>query len=271
MNKIFIVDAFTDKQFTGNPAAVCILEDKNSNSENTEWMQKLAAEMNLSETAFVKKLDGSNEFNLRWFTPEVEVELCGHATLAASHILWQTNILDENADAVFNTLYSGKLIATKKLNDITLDFPLIPVIDFETTTEIENALKVKLIYAGICGKSESNYIAELESEDVVRNFKPDFKLIAGLPKFGIIITSKSSNKDYDFVSRYFAPAKGIDEDPVTGSAHCSLAPYWSKKLNKTEMTAFQASKRGGKMKVRIADDRVLLTGKAVTVLKGELL
>ena len=269
MEKIYIADAFTDKKFAGNPAAVCVLEDS-ENEMDVKWMQKIAAEMNLSETAFVKKNTDVNEFLLRWFTPEVEVELCGHATLATSHILWQTGILNENDAAVFNTLYSGKLIATKNNDEITLDFPLIPVIDSEPIPDLEKALKVEPLYTGICGKSECNYFIEIGSEEKLRNLKPDLNLIASLPKFGVVITCLSESKEYDFISRYFAPSKGISEDPVTGSAHCSLAPYWSKKLNKTEMNAFQASKRGGSMKVKIYGDRVFLTGKAVTVMEGKL-
>ena len=268
MEKIYTVDAFTDKPFAGNPAAVCILSDDKDKSD--EHLQQIAAEMNLSETAFVKKVKDKNEFMLRWFTPEVEVELCGHATLATSHILWQKGFLKPDEDAVFNTFYSGKLTASKNDDEIILNFPLIPVTDSESTIELEKALGIKPVYVGNCGKSESNFLIELESEDDVRNLKPDFKLLAKLPKFGYIVTAVSQNKEYDFVSRFFAPAKGIDEDPVTGSAHCSLAPYWSKKLNKLEMKAYQASKRGGSMTVKILNDRVLLIGKAVTILEGNL-
>lgn len=270
MKKIYIADAFTNVKFAGNPAAVCILGSSGEDEYDAECMQKIAAEMNLSETAFVKKNIENNEFLLRWFTPEVEVELCGHATLATSHILWQTGIINENEAAIFNTLYSGKLIATKNDDEITLDFPSIPVIDSEPVPDLEKALKVKPIFTGICGKSESNYIVEIDSEKELRNLKPDIKLLSSIPKFGFLVTCKSESKEFDFISRYFAPAKGIDEDPVTGSAHCSLAPYWGKKLNKTEMNAYQASKRGGSMKVKIQGDRVFLTGKAITVMEGNL-
>lgn len=271
MEKVYIADAFTNIRFTGNPAAVCVLRGTGKDEYGTEWMQKIAAEMNLSETAFVIRNIENNEFLLRWFTPEVEVELCGHATLATSHILWQTGILNENESAIFNTLFSGKLIAKKNNDEITLDFPSIPVINSEPVSDLEKALNVKPVFTGICGKSESSYIVEIDSEEELRNLKPDLKLLSAIPKFGFLVTCKSENKEYDFISRYFAPAKGIDEDPVTGSAHCSLAPYWSKKLNKTELNAYQASKRGGSMKVKIQGDRVLLTGKVITVMEGNLL
>jgi len=264
MTKIFTVDAFTDKPFAGNPAGVCLLEK----NKDDGWLLNVAAEMNLSETAFVKKEpDG---FSLRWFTPKVEVELCGHATLASSHILWQEEILEPGEEAVFNTVFSGRLTALKNGDEITLNFPSIPVKDTHSTPELEKALGIKPIYVGDCGVGEYNYLVELESEEQVKNLEPDFSLIAKLPKFGVIVTAKSKNEAYDFVSRYFAPAKGINEDPVTGAAHCSLAPYWAAKLNKNEMNAYQASERGGYLKVRLEGDRVLLIGKAVTVLEGNL-
>ncbi len=265
MTKIFIADAFTSAPFAGNPAAVCILEENKSD----KWMSDLAAEMNLSETAFVKKeKDG---FSLRWFTPVTEVELCGHATLASSHILWQNGYLKHDEDAVFHTRISGILKAVRNGDEITLDFPCISVNDCDSYPELESALGIKPKYAGVSGKEEKNHIVELDSEMEVRELKPDFSLLSKLPKSGIIVTALSESNDYDFVSRYFTPAHGINEDPVTGSAHCSLTPYWSKKLGKSEMNAYQASARGGMIKVKLAGERVLLTGKAVTVLKGDLL
>ena len=265
LEKIYIVDAFTDKPFSGNPAAVCILQEFKSD----EVLQKIAAEMNLSETAFVRKeADG---FRLRWFTPEVEVELCGHATLATSHILWQKGFLNPDKEAVYYTVFSGKLSASRKGDEIILNFPLIPVIDTVYSPELETALGIKPVYTGNCGTGECNYLIELKSGAEVRNLKPDLNLLSEIPKFGFIVTAISDDDDYDFISRYFAPDKGVDEDPVTGSAHCSLAHYWGKKLDKSEMNAFQASKRGGSMKVKLNGDRVLLTGKAVTVLEGNLL
>lgn len=265
MIKIFTVDAFTDKPFTGNPAGVCLLEK----NKDDGWLLNVASEMNLSETAFLRKEpDG---YRLRWFTPKVEVELCGHATLASSHILWQEGLLKPDEEAVFYTVFSGRLTAKKNGDEIILNFPSIPVKDSQSTPELENALGIKPVYVGDCGVGDCNYFAELESEEQVRNLKPDLGLIAKLPKFGVLVTARSDNDNYDFVSRYFAPAKGINEDPVTGSAHCSLAPYWAAKLNKNEMKAFQASERGGYLRVKLEGDRVLLIGKAVTVLEGNLL
>lgn len=264
MTKIFTVDAFTDKPFSGNPAGVCLLEK----NKDDGWLLNVAAEMNLAETAFLRKEPGG--FNLRWFTPKVEVELCGHATLASCHILWQEGILRPDEEAVFNTVFSGRLTAKKNGDEITLNFPSIPVKESKSTPELEKALGVKPQFVGDCGVAEYNWLVELSSEEEVKNLKADFNLIAKLPKFGVIVTAKSEGKNYDFLSRYFAPAKGVNEDPVTGSAHCSLAPYWAAKLDKKEMNAYQASERGGYLKVRLEGDRVLLIGKAVTVLEGYL-
>lgn len=262
MTKIFTVDAFTGKPFGGNPAAVCLLEE----NKDDGWFINVAAEMNLSETAFVRK--EKDWFSLRWFTPKSEVELCGHATLASAHILWQEGILKENEEAVFHTVFKGKLTAKKRGEEIILNFPVNIPNPADSTREFEKALGIKPMYFST---TDSHYIAELKSEDEVRNVKPDFNLLLKLSKYGTIITSKAENKNYDFVSRFFAPAKGINEDPVTGSAHCVLTPYWSEKLNKKTMNAFQASERGGYLTVTAESDRVLISGKAVTVLKGELI
>ncbi|MEO8209217.1 MAG: PhzF family phenazine biosynthesis protein [bacterium] len=254
MLKIFTVDAFTDKVFSGNPAAVCLLEKVLDDS----LLQSIAAEMNLSETAFIIKSDDG--FNLRWFTPKSEVELCGHATLASAHILWQEKILKPDEEAVFQTVFKGKLTAKKNEEEIVLNFPV-------NSPKPSQILNVKPIYLGV---TDHHYLVELNSEEEVRNVDPDFSLLNKLEKYGTIITAKANNKNYEFVSRFFAPSKGINEDPVTGSAHCVLAPYWSEKLNKKIMNAYQASKRGGYITVKVEGDRVLLEGKAVTVLKGEL-
>ena len=261
MEKIFTVDAFTESPFAGNPAGVCLLEE----NKDDGWLLKVAAEMNLSETAFVKK--EKDAFSLRWFTPKVEVELCGHATLASAHILWQTGISKENEEVIFQTVFKGKLTAKQNGGEIILNFPINIQNPSPDNAELEKALGVKPVYLGT---TKDHYIAELNSEEEVKNLRPDFELLKKLPKFGTIVTSKSNNDKYDFVSRFFAPAKGINEDPVTGSAHCVLAPYWSEKLNKKELKAHQASERGGYLKVKVEGDRVLLIGKAVTVLKGEL-
>jgi PhzF family phenazine biosynthesis protein len=262
MLKIFTVDAFTDKMFSGNPAAVCLLE---KDLDDT-LLQNIAAEMNLSETAFVRKLDDG--FSLRWFTPTTEVELCGHATLASAHILWQEGILKPVEEAVFQTVFKGILKARKTGDEIELNFPVSISKADDSIKEIARALGVEPVNIET---TDHHYLVELKSESEVRNVKPDFTLLNNLEKYGTIITAKSDNKKYDFVSRFFAPSKGINEDPVTGSAHCVLAPYWSERLNKKTMKAFQASERGGLLTVTIDGDRVLISGKAVTVVTGELL
>lgn len=259
---IFTVDSFTDKMFSGNPAGVCLLDEREFDDS---VLQSIAAEMNLSETAFVKKSDKG--FDLRWFTPKSEVELCGHATLASAHILWQEGILKENEEAVFHTVYKGVLTAKREGKQIILDFPVNRPVEANPNSSLEKALGIRPKFVSM---SDSHYVAELETAGDVRNLDPDFKLLLSLDKFGTIITSKSDDSKYDFISRFFAPAKGVNEDPVTGSAHCVLAPYWSKKLGKNVMNAFQASERGGAMKVTLAGDRVLLAGEAVTVLSGKL-
>lgn len=268
MLKIFTVDAFTDKIFSGNPAAVCLLDpETNKDKELDEnLMLKIASEMNLSETAFVKKLNDQEGFSLRWFTPRSEVELCGHATLSAAHILWQEKIIPDGEEALFHTVYKGKLTAKKTDNGIELNFPVNIPVESEPYGEFESALGIKPVCLSL---TDHHYVAELNSEEEVLKVKPDFKALEKLDKYGTIITAASDN-NYDFISRFFAPSKGIPEDPVTGSAHCALTPYWSKKLNKTSMKAYQASERGGSLEVTLKGDRVLITGKAVTVLSGHI-
>lgn len=259
MNKIrlFQVDAFTEKQFKGNPAAVCLLYDEIS--EDT--MQAIAAENNLSETAFVVKVkDG---FNLRWFTPTVEVDLCGHATLASAFILWQEGEIAKDETVRFNTR-SGLLTAVRKGDWIELDFPASFEKESSLPKEALAALNVKPVNVVF---SETRYLVELATEEEVRGCKPDFNTLKNHDM--IVLTSKGNkSSDYDFISRSFAPAHGIDEDPVTGSSHCCLTPYWSKRLGKSEMFAYQASERGGEIKVKLSGDRVLFSGKAVTVFSG---
>jgi len=258
---IYQVDAFTDKPFAGNPAGICILPVP----QNEQWMQSVAMEMNLSETAFLlKQPDG---YNLRWFTPEVEVDLCGHATLASAHILWETGHLKSDERVRFHSR-SGLLLATKKGNWIELDFPAKPEELATAPPELLTAIGVNTKYIG---KNQFDYIIEVESEEIVRNLKPNLSLLQNIPVRGVIVTSRSSNPDFDFVSRFFAPGAGVLEDPVTGSAHCCLGPYWKTRLNKSEFVAYQASKRGGSLKVRVDGDRVYLMGQAVTVLRGNFL
>lgn len=254
------VDAFTNKMFGGNPAAVCILPE----ARDAAWMQNVAMEMNLSETAFlVKQADG---FDLRWFTPSVEVALCGHATLASAHVLWETGTLSREQQARFHTK-SGVLTADLRGEWMELNFPATLEQPAEASPRMAEALGVQPKYVG---KNKFDYLVEVDEAEL-RAMKPNFTLLREMPVRGIIVTSPTVDPEYDFISRFFAPASGIDEDPVTGSAHCALAPFWSKRLGKTTMLANQVSKRGGIVKVTVAGDRVLLGGQAVTVLRAILL
>jgi PhzF family phenazine biosynthesis protein len=259
--KIYQVDAFTSEPFKGNPAAVCLLDEPGS----AEWMQFVAAEMNLSETAFIhQRKDG---FDLRWFTPKVEVDLCGHATLASAHVLFETGMIAVNEEARFHTK-SGLLTAACHQGEIELNFPATPDQPAEFPVGMLDTLGVAPLYVG---KSRFDYLVEIEKEQELRNLKPDFNHLRELGVRGVMVTCHSTTSDYDFVSRFFAPGAGIDEDPVTGSAHCCLGPYWSKKLGKTEFIAYQASARGGVVRVRLDGERIRLSGQAVTVFTGELL
>ena len=255
------VDAFTSKPFAGNPAAVCVLPE----ARDAAWMQHVAREMNLAETAFLRRRDDG--FELRWFTPAIEVDLCGHATLASAHVLWETGRLPATDTARFHTR-SGLLTAERRGDWIELDFPVTPEEPAEAPPGLVEGLGIAPKYIG---KSRFDYLVELDSEEAVRNLKPDFGRLKGISARGIIATSRSASPDCDFVSRFFAPAAGIDEDPVTGSAHCCLAPFWSRRLGKDRFIAHQVSERGGVLRVELAGDRVRLGGQAVTVLRGELL
>jgi PhzF family phenazine biosynthesis protein len=261
MGEIIIqIDAFTDRPFRGNPAAVCIL----SRHRDDTWMQNVAREMNLSETAFLeKKEDG---FNLRWFTPAVEVELCGHATLASAHALWEIGYLDPKEQARFFTK-SGLLTAALTDDCIEMNFPVEPETAASAPPDLSSALGVGFTYVG---KNRFDYLVEIDSEESIRRINPDFALLATIPMRGVIVTSPSSSTEYDFVSRFFAPQVGVNEDPVTGSSHCCLGPYWGARLGKHETVGYQASSRGGIVRVRMDKDRVYLGGQAVTVLRGEL-
>jgi len=255
------VNAFTKVPFAGNPAAVCVLP----HPQEDDWMQKVAQEMNLSETAFLLKQD--NGFSLRWFTPVVEVDLCGHATLASAHVLWTEGHLSPEQEIQFYTR-SGVLTAKRQGEWIELDFPAIPSKDVQILPALIKSLNVPIreVYENSVG-----FLVEVDSEKCVRVVQPKFELLCGLPVQGVIVTSRGDQSGYDFVSRYFAPMIGIDEDPVTGAAHCCLGPFWRDRLNKSEFFAYQASERGGEVKVRCDDNRVFLSGQAVTVLRGELL
>lgn len=257
--KIYQVDAFADRAFSGNPAGVCILQE----AADEQWMQNVAMEMNLPETAFLYKQ--GEDYNLRWFTPETEIDLCGHATLASAHILWETGALKKDLEAVFHTK-SGRLSAKKSGEYILLDFPAEVETRAEAPEELKKALGVPFIYTG---RNRMDYIVEVENVDIVRNLQPDHQLLKKVNTRGVIVTSRSDDPAYDFVSRFFVPGAGIDEDPVTGSSHCCLGPYWGGKLGKSSMNAYQASKRGGALMVSLDGDRVHLGGKAVTVFCAE--
>ena len=255
------VDSFTDRPFAGNPAAVCLL----TQSRDEVWMQHVAREMNLSETAFL--VQGEGGFDLRWFTPTVEVDLCGHATLASAHVLWEEGHLAQDQPARFHTR-SGVLGAEKKGAWIEMDFPATPAEPVARLEALEAALGVKAKYTG---RPRYDYMVEVESEEEVRALKPDFSALRQLKVRGVIVTSRAFGSGYDFVSRFFAPGSGIDEDPVTGSAHCCLGPFWKERLGRDNLVGYQASARSGFVRTRCVGDRVHISGQAVTVLRGELI
>jgi predicted PhzF superfamily epimerase YddE/YHI9 len=258
--RILQVDAFTARPFAGNPAAVCVL----TAPADERWMQDVAREMNLSETAFLHRhVDG---FRLRWFTPTVEVDLCGHATLAAAHVLWEERHLAPDEPARFHTR-GGLLTAARRGDWIELDFPAEPIGATPAPSGLHEALGVPIVFAG-CNRFDA--LVELETEEAVRTLAPDFGRLAALPVRGVIVTGRAVTPGYDFVSRFFAPRVGIAEDPVCGSAHCGLGPFWGARLGKDELVGFQVSARGGEVRVRLEGDRVVLGGRAVTVLRGEL-
>jgi predicted PhzF superfamily epimerase YddE/YHI9 len=255
------VDAFTNRPFAGNPAAVCVLPAPPVES----WMRDVAREMNLSETAFLTP--ENNGYRLRWFTPSVEVDLCGHATVASAHVLWEDGHLAPETQAKFYTR-SGVLLADRRGDWIELDFPakLSSAVDPPPGMLEALGTKVKAVL-----RNQFDYLVELESEAAVREVSPDHTALKKVQARGIIVTAPASTSGYDFISRFFAPGSGIDEDPVTGSAHCALGPYWAERMGKTEFTAYQASPRGGVVRVRLNGDRVLLGGQAVTVMRAQLL
>jgi PhzF family phenazine biosynthesis protein len=260
-HNLFCADAFADRIGTGNPAGVCLLEER----ADPAWMQAVAREMNLSETAFVVR--ERDCFCLRWFTPCAEVDLCGHATLATAHILEEEGFLERDRSARFTTR-SGTISAERNGDLIEMDFPAVPE---ETTHTIPALCSALGIQPGYTGKNRFDYLVEVASEDEVRSISPDFSLLGKIPMRGVIVTARASSPEFDFVSRFFAPSVGINEDPVTGSAHCCLAPYWKKKLKKDTMVAFQASERGGVLHVRMdRPDRVTIAGNAITVWKGSI-
>ena len=257
----FVVDAFTDRPFAGNPAAVCLLPAWRDDA----WLHAVAAEMNLSETAYLVRRD--RVFELRWFTPAVEVDLCGHATLASACVLWREGWAGGDAEIRFSTR-SGILTAAQRAGRIELDFPLTPEQPTEAPAHLIESLGAPAKYVG---RNQFDYLVELDSAATVRRLSPDFTRLAAVGGRGVIVTARSDDPQFDFVSRFFAPASGIAEDPVTGSAHCCLADFWRQRLGKTQFVAYQASARGGIVHVRIEGDRVSLGGQAVVVARGELL
>jgi len=254
--RIFTVDSFTDKPFTGNPAGVCILDHEYP----SDLYQLIAREINYSETAFLLK---ENDFyRIRWFTPTTEVNLCGHATLAAAHVLYEYQYCDTSREIRFDSR-SGNLIAKKINNQIELDFPQLFVNKTESNEILEKAFGIKPVFIG---KNDNRYLVEIDDYDTLLTLKPDFQLLKSLDLGRFIITVKSRNPDYDFISRYFAPSVGVLEDPVTGTSHCYLAPYWGQKLKRKLMIGFQASERSGIVECELVDnDRVLLRAKAIVI------
>ncbi|MGH7163582.1 MAG: PhzF family phenazine biosynthesis protein [Planctomycetota bacterium] len=255
---IFTVDAFAERPFSGNPAAVCLLPGP----ADATWMQDVAREMNLSETAFLH--GEGDEYRLRWFTPAVEVELCGHATLASAHVLYETGTLEPQRRALFRTL-GGGLTASREGESIALDFPALRVDPADPPPGLLEALGAE---AAFVGRSRFDLLVEVSSEAQVRSLAPDFRALRAVKARGVVVTARG--REFDFVSRFFAPSCGVDEDPVTGSAHCALAPFWAERLQKRELVGFQASRRGGIVRTRLEGDRVILGGRAVTVLRGQL-
>jgi PhzF family phenazine biosynthesis protein len=262
---LWIVDAFADRPFSGNPASVCVLDQALPDAT----LQAIAQEMNHAETAFLRARPGEEDvWDLRWFTPRVEVVLCGHATLGSAHVLWESGRLDRDRRASFHTA-SGELTAALENDRIALDFPAEPADPVPEPEGLAEALGGGALVR--VGKNRMDYLVELEDAAAVAALRPDLARLAAHDVRGTIVTARApEGQDADFVSRFFAPAAGVDEDPVTGSAHCALAPWWSERLGRTAMTGKQLSPRGGTVGVRLAGTRVALLGTAITVLEGTL-
>ena len=261
--KLSLVDAFASAPFSGNPAGVCLLED----DAPSPWRQALARELGFSETAFLRP-GREGAFELAWFTPTVEVDLCGHATLASAHFLWEEGLADESAAIRFETK-SGALFARRSGSAIELDFPAEPARECPAPDGLLEALGARATWVG---RNRLDFLVRVGDEPQVRALRPDFRALAAAcgEDRGVMVTAVSDDPAFDFVSRYFAPAAGIDEDPVTGSAHCCLGPFWAERLGKPGLRAFQASSRGGHLSVRVGEQRVYLGGTAVTIFRGEL-
>lgn len=264
---IAIIDAFTATPFSGNPAAVCLLPVSANPCDG--WMQSVAAEMNLSETAFLHK-NKEGEWQLRWFTPTTEVDLCGHATLAAAHALW--NIHHETLPTLSFSTRSGLLTATKTTTGISLSFPVTTVTKYTNPIFINDLTKTLGITTTALPiwQAGDDLLVEFDHFSAVESLHLQQALLITIPCRGLIVTAAGGRNEVDFTSRFFAPNAGIPEDPVTGSAHCALAHYWSTRLNKTAMRAYQASARGGYINIELKNNRVFLQGQATTVLKGAL-
>ena len=258
---LYVVDAFTAKPFSGNPAAVCVTDGP----RDAGWMQHVAQELNLSETAFLYPME-SGGYHLRWFTPGAEVALCGHATLASAFTLWQTGALAREAEARFDTL-SGWLSCKHQGEWIAMDFPTKAITPCDTPPGLAEALGVELGFVGI---NNMDYLVEVADAVALRGLQPNVTALASLPVRGVIVTAPSDTPEFDFLSRFFAPAVGVNEDPVTGSAHCALGPYWEAKLGKSELVGYQASARGGVVRLEVRGERILLCGQAVLVSQAEL-
>ncbi len=253
---IFQIDAFASEVFKGNPAAVCPLKSW----IDDELMQNIAAENNLSETAFF--VEEGDSYRLRWFTPQTEVDLCGHATLATAYVI--ANEIGHKSELITFQTRSGELRVRGKANTFTLDFPAQPPKSCSAPSELLPALGIDSADILLA----QDYLVAIESESDVRNLKPNFSMLLGLPNRGVVVTAKSDK--YDFVSRWFGPNVGVNEDPVTGSAHCALVPYWSERLAKLKLSAAQLSERGGEISCELKNDRVFLTGSAVKYLSGTI-
>lgn len=262
---LYQVDAFTNAAFAGNPAAVCLLPS----ARDAEWMQDVAAEMNLSETAFLRpQRDGA--YRLRWFTPTDEVDLCGHATLASAHVLWSEGYLAPDAEARFDT-ESGRLTASQADGWLTMDFPADPPTPVEPPPALLDALG--LLDPLYVGQSERDYLLHCADAADVQSLGPDMNALAEVDARGVIVTAASDRDDVDFISRFFAPGVGVPEDPVTGSAHCALGPFWAEQLGRATLTGRQVSERGGTVRVHLDPpdaERVALSGQATTVFRGRL-
>jgi PhzF family phenazine biosynthesis protein len=261
--RVYVVDAFTDRPFAGNPAGVCPL----TGPADAGWMQRVAAEFNLSETAFPRPIESPHaEFELRWFTPAVEVALCGHATLGAAHVLYETGAVPAERPIRFQTVRSGVLTVRREGDLLAMDFPAVPPRGIDPPEDLADALGAAPAWTG--RNAQNDLLAVLPDAGTVRALDPDRHALGRIDARGVCVTAPDD--EYDFVSRFFAPAVGVSEDPVTGSAHCMLAPYWAERLGRTDMVAYQASARGGQVRVSVRGDRVILRGGAVTVIEGIL-